>query len=138
MNIAFYLTPKSEVAYETNDATLREVLQKMIYHKFTAIPILNQNGEYVDTVTEGDILNKIIEKDNFNIRKLEKIQVSEIKKRKRIDFVSIDANLYELLDLISGQNFVPVVDGLGVFIGIIKRSDIIKMLKNNIDKIKGL
>ena len=53
MNILFFLTPKNEVAYVENDDTLRQVLEKIEYHKYTAIPMLNKNGKYVGTVTEG-------------------------------------------------------------------------------------
>ena len=56
MNILFFLTPKNEVAYVENDDTLRQVLEKIEYHKYTAIPMLNKNGKYVGTVTEGDLL----------------------------------------------------------------------------------
>ena len=47
MNILFFLTPKNEVAYVENDDTLRQVLEKIEYHKYTAIPMLNKNGKYV-------------------------------------------------------------------------------------------
>ena len=62
MNILFFLTPKNEVAYVENDDTLRQVLEKIEYHKYTAIPMLNKNGKYVGTVTEGDLLRYIKEK----------------------------------------------------------------------------
>ena len=44
MNILFFLTPKNEVAYVENDDTLRQVLEKIEYHKYTAIPMLNENA----------------------------------------------------------------------------------------------
>ena len=59
MNILFFLTPKSDVAYVFNDDTLRQVLEKIEYHKYTAIPMLNKTGKYVGTVTEGDLLRYI-------------------------------------------------------------------------------
>ena len=39
--------------------------------------------------------------------------------------VKIDAEIEDLLTLASAQNFVPVLDDNGIFIGIIRRSDII-------------
>ena len=42
MNILFFLTPKNEVAYVENDDTLRQVLEKIEYHKYTAIPMLQR------------------------------------------------------------------------------------------------
>ena len=40
--------------------------------------------------------------------------------------VSIDADIEQLDNHILNQNFVPVVDGRNVFIGIITRKEIIK------------
>lgn len=56
MNIAFFLLPKQEVATVTSDATLRQTLERMEYHRFTAVPILSKDGKYEGTVTEGDLL----------------------------------------------------------------------------------
>ena len=56
MNIAFFLTPKSEVAYEYTDATMRQVIERMEHHGYTAIPLIDKTGKYVGTLTEGDLL----------------------------------------------------------------------------------
>ena len=56
MNILFFLTPKSEVAYISEDDTLRQALEKMEYHKYSAVPIVSRTGRYVGTLTEGDLL----------------------------------------------------------------------------------
>ena len=56
MNILFFLKPKNEVAYIYDYSTLRQVLETMEYHKYASIPMLNKEGEYVGTMTEGDIL----------------------------------------------------------------------------------
>lgn len=64
MNILFFLTPKNEVAYVENDDTLRQVLEKIEYHKYTAIPMLNKNGKYVGTVTR-EICSGISRKNGF-------------------------------------------------------------------------
>ena len=44
MNILFFLTPKSEVAFIYEDYTLRQTLEKMEYHKYSSIPILTREG----------------------------------------------------------------------------------------------
>ena len=56
MNLFYFLTPKAEVAYLYDDFTLRQALEKMEYHRYSSIPILNRAGEYVGSVTEGDLL----------------------------------------------------------------------------------
>ena len=44
MNVAFFLTPKTEVIYEKIDATMRQVLERMEYHRYTAIPLIDNEG----------------------------------------------------------------------------------------------
>ena len=53
MNLLFFLTPKSEVAYVEESDSLRQVLEKMEYHGYTAVPLLSPDGRYIGTITEG-------------------------------------------------------------------------------------
>ena len=50
--------------------------------------------------------------------------------------VSINSDIESLINLAINQNFVPVTDDNGIFIGIIKRSDIINYCFNEINKLK--
>ena len=56
MNILFFLTPKSDVVYINDDETLRQALEKMEHHRYAAVPVINHQGRYVGTLTEGDLL----------------------------------------------------------------------------------
>lgn len=56
MNILFFLTPKSEIAYIYNHETLRQAMEKMEYHRYSCVPIINKEGDYIGTITEGDLL----------------------------------------------------------------------------------
>ena len=58
----FFLTPKEKVAHTDTDDTLRQALEKMEHHGYSAIPLLDLDGKYVGTITEGDMLWYI--KDN--------------------------------------------------------------------------
>ena len=49
MNILFFITPKSETAYLYDDCSLRQAIEKIEYHKYTAVPVLNKKGCYVGT-----------------------------------------------------------------------------------------
>lgn len=44
MNILFFITPKSETAYLYDDCSLRQAIEKIEYHKYTAVPVLNKKG----------------------------------------------------------------------------------------------
>ncbi|ENZ01316.1 CBS domain-containing protein [Clostridium thermobutyricum] len=126
MNIAFFLTPKNEVICENLEATMRQVMERMEHHGYTAIPIIDKSGRYVSTITEGDLLWKLKNTPELNFKNTESVKVKDIKTRRTHKSVSINANIESLISLAVNQNFVPVVDDEGIFIGIIKRSDIIE------------
>ena len=126
MNILFFITPKSEVAYINDDSTLRQTIEKMEYHKYTAIPMLNRRGIYIGTITEGDLLRCIKERHNLNLHHAEDIPIVNVERRWHNEPVNINCDIEDLVTVSMKQNFVPVVDDEGVFIGIIRRKDIIQ------------
>lgn len=138
MNIAFFLTPKNEVVYENLEATMRQVMEKMEHHGYTAIPLINREGKYVGTLTEGDLLWKLKNTPDLNFKNTESVKVKHIEKRINHKSVSITSNIEELITLAVSQNFVPVTDDDDTFIGIIKRSDIINYCYNEMEKRKEL
>lgn len=136
MNIAFFLTPKNEVIYEYLDATMRQVIERMEHHGYTAIPLIDKAGKYVGTLTEGDLLWELKNTPDLNFKNTGLVKVKEIPRRINHKSVSINADVESLISLATTQNFVPVVDDEGVFIGIIKRSDIINYCYNQIKRNK--
>ena len=126
MNILFFLTPKSDVAYISEDDTLRQALEKMEHHKYSAVPIVRKKGRYIGTLTEGDLLWGIKNQFDLNLREAEKVPVTAIRRRCDNLPVKADADMEDLVDKALNQNFVPVLDDQRYFIGIITRKDIIK------------
>ncbi|MGP4070035.1 CBS domain-containing protein [Halobacillus sp. B29] len=130
MNIAFFLLPKEKVAYVLDTATMRQALERMEYHSYTAIPIINKHGNYVGTLTEGDLLWKLKNDPDLNFHNMHKIPLKDVKNYRENRSVSINAEMEDMLGLAVNQNFVPVVDDQQVFIGIIRRKDIIEYFKS--------
>ncbi|MCC8024959.1 MAG: CBS domain-containing protein [Clostridium sp.] len=126
MNILFFLTPKSDVAYISEDDTLRQALEKMEHHKYSAVPIVSRTGRYVGTLTEGDLLWGMKNQFNLDLKGAEKIPVTAIRRRCDNRPVKADADMEDLIGKALNQNFVPVLDDQKCFIGIITRKDIIK------------
>ena len=81
MNIMFFLKPKSELAYIYDYHTLRQAMEIMEYHKYSCVPILNKEGKYVGSITEGDVLWALKKLDIFNIKEAEDISIMKIKRR---------------------------------------------------------
>jgi CBS-domain-containing membrane protein len=125
MNIAFFITPKNEVVYEKLTSTMRQAIERMEYHRYTAIPIVDEKGRYVATLTEGDLLRKLKSAPNLDFRDLTKIQIADIPMLKINKPVRISCDIEDLILTAVNQNFVPVLDDDDKFIGIIKRSAII-------------
>ena len=125
MNIAFFLTPKKEVVYEKITATMRQVVERMEYHGYAAIPILDEKGKYIGTLTEGDLLWKLKNTPDLDFKNMSKVQISDVLMHRTNKAVHIDSDIEDLIAISINQNFVPVVDDNEIFIGIIKRSDII-------------
>ena len=130
MNILFFLTPKSEVAYIYEDYTMRQTLEKMEYHRYSSIPIINKEGKYVGTLTEGDLLWTLKNDFSLDLKSVEDVPIMNVKRRKDNAPVSLEANIEDLISKSMNQNFVPVIDDEETFIGIIKRRDIIDYCYN--------
>ncbi|MDD5939516.1 MAG: CBS domain-containing protein [Lachnospiraceae bacterium] len=129
MNILFFLTPKRDVDMIYEGDTLGEALDRMASHEFTCLPIVNEKtGRYVGTISEGDILRDLT-RGNGRILGIEKSRPVMSIHRKR-DFIAISANsdMEELFSGAANQNFIPVTDDSGTFIGIITRKSIIEFM----------
>ncbi|MGD7009673.1 CBS domain-containing protein [Metabacillus sp. 84] len=126
MNIAFFLLPKKEVIHLPVQSTMRQALEKMEYHRYTALPLLDDEGRYVATLTEGDLLWKLKNTPNLTFDTTNRISISEIELHRTNEPVPIHAKMEEIISRAMEQNFVPVVDDQGIFIGIIRRREIIE------------
>ena len=125
MNIMFFLKPKSEVAHIYDDDTVRQVLERMEYHRYSCIPMLNRQGKYVGSITEGDLLWWLKGNHNLNLKLAEMVSIQEVGRRLDYKPVRAEAKMEDLMEKAMEQNFVPVVDDQGNFSGIITRTDII-------------
>jgi len=128
MNILFFLTPKCDVAYLEEDNTLRQALEKMEFHRYSTIPILTKDGKYYGTMTEGDLLWEIKNNLHMELDYIEKVKVSDIPMKNHYNPVDVNASMEDLMERASQQNFVPVVDDMSHFIGIIRRKELINYL----------
>lgn len=126
MNIMFFLTPKRDVAYIFDDNSLRQVLEKMEHNSYQAIPMIKRTGEYVGTLTEGDLLWYIKNNSDLSVLDAENVPITAVPRRSDNSPVFATTNINDLYTKALTQNFVPVVDSRGIFVGIVTRRDIMK------------
>ena len=140
MNILFFLTPKSDVAYIFEDETLRQTVEKMEHRKFSCIPILNKEGKYTGTISEGDLLwgIKRLNINSTDLKQMEDVSIMAIPRRATYKPVHADADMEDLLDRAINQNYVPVIDDKGSFNGIITRKEIIKYCYKEMKELSAL
>ena len=131
MNIIGMLKPKYSTTYLQAEDSLREGLYIMKESGYTAVPVIDEEGKYVGTVTEGDFLWHIL---NQGEEILDSLKVREIIKQ-GWNLASTDEEAEgDLINRALQQNFVPMVDDRNCYIGIITRRDIIQnILQKKID-----
>ena len=97
MNILFFLTPKCDVAYVKEEDSLRNTLEKMEFHRYSAIPVLSKDGKFAGTLTEGDLLWEIKNQLNLDLKEAEKVLVKDIPMRKHFEAVGINSSMEGLV-----------------------------------------
>lgn len=125
MDILAFIKPKHEVIFVRSTTTIKEALTKMEEHRFTAIPIIDTEGKYFGTLTEGDLFWEIKRTGHFDIAKAEKILVGDIHRHRDYQAINSKAEMVELIAKAGEENFVPVVDDNGHFMGIITRKTLL-------------
>lgn len=134
MNIAFFITPKTDLVFEKSTSTMRQAIERMEFHRYSAIPIIDDCGKYVGTLTEGDLLWKLKNTPGLDFGSTSKVLIMNIPMHMQNKPVHITCNIEDLILTAVNQNFVPVLDDEDNFIGIIKRSAIINYCYDNMFK----
>ena len=128
VNILLLITPKKQVACLNTNMNVRQALEKMRAHGYSAVPLINNDGEYIGTVSEGDLLWGIIENEKVTMESLEDINILELPRKNDPPAVKVDASSEVILEEITNHNFVPVVDDRNVLMGIVTRRKAIQEL----------
>ena len=128
MNIFRFIIPKSLVEYITADSTVRQGFEKMRFHRYVAIPVLDGDGKYVGMLRNDDILQYFLSVSDFNMRAAEKALVGNIIDPSYSRPLYHNSTMEELFELVKEHNSVPVVDDRGCFIGIVLRRDVMNFL----------
>ena len=122
------MIPKSAVEYIDTDSTVRQALEKMRYHRYVAIPVIDEEGMYVGTLRNDDLFKYFLDSETFDARAAERDSVMSILDIGYSKPIYHNASVNELIELVKEHNFVPVVDDRGCFIGIILRRDVLNFL----------
>lgn len=125
MNILFLLTPKASCSVLYSDFTIRQALERMECDGYTAMSILDRQGKYIGALTEGDLLWACKNICGMDLRQTENHSIMEIPHRRDNKAVAVTTDIGKVIETAVEQNFIPVVDDKGDFIGIITRGRIL-------------
>ena len=125
VNLAKIMIPKVSVAFVHSNDTVRQGLEIMKYHRYTSIPVLDENDVYLGSVTEGDFLRHILSVGSTDMKTHEQYRISGILRSNFCVPLPIYSTLPELISRALDQNFVPIVDGRGCLCGIVTRRALI-------------
>ena len=131
MNILFFLTPKAVCSHVRAEDSVRQALERMEKTGYAALPILSKDGRYCGTLTEGDLLWTIKNKNLIEKHAMERVGIMDCPHRKDYKTVSVETKMEDLMVKAVEQNFVPVVDDRDMFIGIITRKAILQYCMEN-------
>jgi CBS-domain-containing membrane protein len=128
VSILKFIIPKSLVEYITTDSTVRQAFEKMHFHRYTAIPVLDKDGKYVATLRNDDIFTYFLESGSFDKGMAEDTPVTDILDTGSSRPLPHGASMENLIESVKEHNFVPIIDDRGCFIGLILRRDVLNFL----------
>jgi CBS domain-containing protein len=138
MNIFRFIVPKSLVEYITEDSTVRQGFEKMRFHRYVAIPVIDAEGKYVGMLRNDDIFEYFLSAESVDMKAAEKIMVKDIVDRAYSRPLYQNSTMEELFETVKEHNSVPVVDDRGCFIGIVLRRDVMNFLLKYYDPEKRI
>ena len=128
MNIAKIMIPKALTVFLRETDTVRQGLEIMLHHGYTALPVLDGKNGYAGSITEGDLLRYIMKIESTDRHRMEDASIGSIMRRDFCPAITIDAEEKEVISAIANQNFVPIVDSQNAMCGILTRRGVIQYL----------
>lgn len=117
MNLGFFLTPVAQVVCLEAHLSVEQAVDRLREHRYTAVPLLDDEARYLGTLTSADLLAHLAEGRAGTLAEVDRSVSNQA--------VGIDTDVQSLFRVVVDQNFVPVVDSRGVLMGIVTRKAIL-------------
>lgn len=128
VNLAKIMIPKVTTVFLKESQTVRQGWEIMHRSGYTAIPVVDCEGKYIGSVSEGDFLQFVMSQGTTDICVMEQHKVCELVRKDFCPPLQIVANREQVIESALNQNFVPIVDGRDVLCGILTRRGVIQYL----------
>lgn len=115
---------KNMILFTKNQSVI-EVVEKLIKHRISGGPVVDENQRVIGVISEGDCIKQISESRYYNMP----MEDTSIEKymSKQVDTMSPDVNLFDAANrfLVSKRRRFPVVENDKI-IGIVSQKDILR------------
>lgn len=127
MNVFMLMIPKVDCCVLHDTDTLREGMDKMRRHGYTALPVITKDGRYAGIVSEGDFLWHLLRSAD-NPAAQDSMLIRSILQPAPHTAVRSSVTMDELTDRAMNQDFIPVVDDRSCLCGIVTRRRIMRAM----------
>ena len=103
-------------------------------HGYTAVPVLNDQEQYIGSVTEGDFLRHLLVCQTTDLKVQEGYRLGSIVRRDFCPALQIDADSEQVVTSLLNQNSVPIVDGWNALCGILTGKRLIEFWRRLVIK----
>ena len=123
-----YLTPAEELALVMSNHKAGHVMLLLTRNGYSRIPVMSTDKRYMGTISMADILAHQA-KEGLSEKDLMELEIIEMLNHK-LEILTDEADLTEILHKIVDFPFLPVIDGQGIFLGIITRKKVLKSINS--------
>lgn len=134
MNIIQLMIPKVSTAFAYENDSVRQGLESMRHHGYTAIPVLSDDNTYLGCITEGDFLRFVLKRGSTDMKDFEQFKIGDLLRKDFCRPLKIQASTEEVIEVALQQNFVPITDDRDAFCGIITRRSLLVYLSKQNEK----
>ncbi|EIQ81220.1 UNVERIFIED_CONTAM: CBS domain-containing protein [Streptococcus canis] len=123
-----YLIPAEDLAIFINTHNADHVMLLLVSNGFSRVPVITREKKYVGTISISDIMTYQA-KRQLTDWEMRQTDIGEMVNTK-IETISINASLTEIMHKLVDYPFLPVVDQSDRFVGIITRKSILKAVNS--------
>ena len=131
MTVLRFLTPKRQTCYLNTNSTVRQAIEKFNYYGLSVIPIIDEHGRYVATVSESDVMKYLKKNRQTDLNSANKINILSVIKSDSYIACGLYVNESIVAELLIRQSFVPIIDDRGVFCGVVQRRTLLEAFAYN-------
>lgn len=122
-------TPKNKVDYIYSDLSIGEAIKILEKRRYQMVPVVERGSfRYLYSLSSSDILRKIVGEDK--VKEVLEEPVSNCPIRRLVLAAPASTPIEEIFDLSANQNYVPLVDEKGAFVGILTRKAFLYYLQS--------